>query len=406
MPQRGEVARIFIVLLGLVLTGGGARSAYQVGAVQAIAHLAGPGPMPFRVLAGISAGAINAVALGSGADDFQNTAERLAKSWSSLTPGRVYKTGAFGLARIGTRWILDLSAGGVIGRSGINYLLDSSPLREFLEREIPMGRMRRHLKSGLLRGVAVSATNYQTHLGVSFFEGAPDIAPWTRSSRMGVRARILLEHVMASASIPVFFPPIRIGGNYYGDGCVRMPYPMSPAIHLGADRILAISVRYLRPPGDVRAPEPNGRRADWMPVSEIAGVLLNAVFLDSIDSDFERMERINRTLAAVPRERLGRLGLDVRPISALVLRPSQDLSLMAADEYGRFPGMLRYLLKNIGATGTTGEDLLSYLAFEPVYIKRAMELGFADTMARRDEIEAFLHGAPVPELPERDLVWS
>jgi NTE family protein len=223
---------------------------------------------------------------------------------------------------------------------------------------------------------------------------------------MGVRARILLEHVMASASIPVFFPPIRIGGNYYGDGCVRMPYPMSPAIHLGADRILAISVRYLRPPGEVRAPEPNGRRADWMPVSEIAGVLLNAVFLDSIDSDFERMERINRTLAAVPRERLSRLGLDVRPISALVLRPSQDLSLMAADEYGRFPGMLRYLLKNIGATGTTGEDLLSYLAFEPVYIKRAMELGFADTMARRDEVEAFLHGAPVPERPERDLVLS
>lgn len=405
MPQRGEVARIFIVQLGLVLTGGGARSAYQVGALQAVARIVAPGPIPFRVLAGISAGAINAVALGSGADDFQGTAERLARAWSALTQDRVYKTGALGLARIGTRWILDLSAGGIIGRSGINYLLDSSPLREFLEREIPLGRMRRHLKAGLLRGVAVSATNYHTHVGVSFFEGAPEIAPWSRSSRMGVRARIHLDHVMASASIPVFFPPVRIARSYYGDGCVRMPYPMSPAIHLGADRILAISVRYLRPPGETAVAEPQ-ERPDWMPVSEIAGVLLNAVFLDSIDGDFERLERINRTLEAVPRERLAHLELDVRPISALVLRPSKDLGLMAADEYGRFPGMLRYLLKNIGATGNTGEDLLSYLAFEPVYIKRAMELGWADTMARRDEIEAFLQGAPVPEQPERDLVLS
>lgn len=402
MPQRAVVARIFTVQLGLVLTGGGARSAYQVGALRALARIAGPGPLPFRVLSGISAGAINAVALASGAEDFQGTADRLANSWSTLTPDRVYKTGALGLARIGTRWILDLSAGGLIGRSGINYLLDSSPLREFLEKEIPLGRMRRNLKSGLLRGVAVSATNYHTHTGVSFFEGEPDIRPWTRSSRLGVRARILLGHVMASASIPVFFPPVRIGGSYYGDGCVRMPYPMSPAIHLGADRILGISVRYLRPAGETAAAEPRAR-ADWMPVSEIAGVLLNAVFLDSIDGDFERLERINRTIAAIPRERLARAELDVRPISALILRPSQDLSLLAADEYGRFPGMLRYLLRNIGATGTTGEDLLSYLAFEPVYIRRAMELGFQDAMARRDEIADFVHGAPVPE---RDLVLS
>jgi NTE family protein len=402
MPQRGEVARILIVILGLVLTGGGARSAYQVGALQALSHLVPPGPIPFRVLAGISAGAINAVALGSGAEDFQGTVEQLGKTWSALTPDRVYRTGALGLARIGTRWILDLSAGGLIGRSGINYLLDSRPLREFLEHAIPLGRMRRNIQAGRIRGIAVSATNYKSGIGVSFFDGAPEVAPWTRSSRVGIRTRIHLDHVMASASIPVFFPPVQIARNYYGDGCVRMQYPMSPAIHLGADRLLAISVRYLRPPAEAAASEAV-ERSDWMPVSEIAGVLLNAVFLDAIDSDFERLERINRTLAAVPRERLARSDLDVRPISALVLRPSQDLGLMAADEYGRFPGMLRYLLRNIGATGNTGEDLLSYLAFEPVYIRRAMELGFADTMARRDEIEAFLQGAPVPE---RDLVAS
>ncbi len=396
MPQRGEATTIPSMHVGLVLTGGGARSAYQAGALRALAQIARPGPLPFDVLAGISAGAINAVAVGSGADDFQATAERLARSWMGLTPERVYRTGALGLARIGTRWILDLSAGGLFGRSGINYLLDAQPLREFLEREIPLGRMRRHLRAGLLHGVAVSATNYHTGMGVSFYEGHPSIRPWTRSSRLGLRARLTLDHVMASASIPVFFPPVKIGAAYFGDGCVRLPYPMSPAIHLGADRILAVSVRYLPPP----AAAADAERKDvarWLPVSEIAGVLLNAVFLDAIDADYERLQRTNRTLAAIPRERLSRADLDVRPVQALVLRPSQDLGRLAADEYGRFPGMLRYLLRGIGARGDTGEDLLSYLAFEPVYIRRALELGYADTMARRDEVEAFLRGAPVPE---------
>jgi NTE family protein len=385
-----------VMHLGLVLTGGGARSAYQAGVLRALARMVRPGPLPFDVLAGISAGAINAVAVGSGADDFQATAERLARSWLGLSPDRVYRTGALGLARIGTRWILDLSAGGLLGRSGINYLLDAAPLREYLEREIPLGRLRRHLRAGLLRAVAISATNYQTGMGVSFFEGDPAIRPWTRSSRLGQRARLTLDHVMASASIPVFFPPVKIGAAYFGDGCVRLPYPMSPAIHLGADRILAVSVRYLPPP-ELAARAERQAAARWMPVSEIAGVLLDAVFLDAIDGDYERLQRINRMLAAIPRERRNRAELDVRPVQALVLRPSQDLGRLAADEYGRFPGMLRYLLRGIGARGDTGEDLLSYLAFEPVYIRRAMELGERDTLARRDEIEAFLRGAPVPE---------
>jgi NTE family protein len=381
---------------GLVLTGGGARSAYQVGALRALARIVPPGPIPFDVLAGISAGAINVVAMGSGAESFQDTAERLAESWLRLTPDRVYRTGALGLARIGTRWILDLSSGGLMGRSAINYLLDSRPLREYLETEIPLGRMRRHLRAGLLRGVAVSATDYHTGVGVSFFEGDASILPWSRSSRLGTRTRLTLDHVMASASIPIFFPPVRIGGAYFGDGCVRMPYPMSPAIHMGAERILAVSVRYLKPPEVARQAE-RDEQVQLLPLSDIAGALLNAVFLDAIDSDFERLQRTNRTLAEVPRERLSRADLDVRPVSALVLRPSQDLGHLAADEYGRFPSMLRYLLRGIGATGSTGEDLLSYLAFEPVYIRRAMELGYADTLARRDEIEGFLRGAPVPE---------
>jgi NTE family protein len=388
MPRRGSDARLKGVShVGLVLTGGGARAAYQVGVLKAIAEIVGPGTFPFDVVAGISAGAINAVAVATGAEDLTAAANRLGATWGSLTPDRIYRTGGLKLAGIGARWLRDLSAGPLLGKSGVNYLLDPSPLRALVENEIPIGRMRRHLRAGRLRGVAVSATNYHTGSGVTFFEGATDVTPWSRSTRVGVRARIGVDHVMASAAIPVFFPPVAIGRSFYGDGCVRMHCPMSPAIHLGAERIVAVSQRHLRPPAETAEREALSK-TDVLPLSEIAGVLLNAVFLDSLDTDFERLERINRTLELVPREK--RAGVDLRPVPALLLRPSQDLGKLAADEYHRFPAMLRYLLKGIGATGHAGEDLLSYLAFEPVYVKRVMDLGYADTLARRAEVEEFL----------------
>jgi NTE family protein len=384
---------LHVVHTGLVLTGGGARAAYQVGAVRALAEIAGPGQIPFDVIAGLSAGAINGVVLATGAGDFQAATERLQTTWSQLTPDRIYRTGALRLASIGSRWIRDLSAGGLIGKSGINFLLDSSPLRHLVSTEIPISRMRRHLRAGRLRAVAVSTTNYHTGTGVTFFEGAADIQPWTRSARVGIRARITVEHVMASAAIPIFFRPVSLDGSFYGDGCVRMNYPMSPAIHLGADRIVAVSVRHPPPPSETAEQEARAK-TDRLPLSEIVGVLLNSVFLDSLDSDVERMERMNKTLALVPPEKLTSRDLGVRPIPALLLRPSQDLGRLAVDEYERFPAMLRYLLKGIGASGQAGEDLLSYLAFEPIYVQRVMELGYADTMARRDEIEEFLFGEP------------
>lgn len=372
---------------GLVLTGGGARAAYQVGVLRALSEIAPAGSLPFDVLAGISAGAINTVALATYAEDFQEGAKRLAATWAALTPDRVFRTGTLRLASIGSRWLRDLSTGGLVGKTGINYLLDSAPLRELVAKEIPLGRMRKHLRVGRLRAVAVSATNYHTGSGVTFFEGAADIEPWTRSTRVGVRGRITVDHVMASAAIPLFFAPVGIDGTFYGDGCVRMVYPMSPAIHMGAERIVAVSVRHLRTATETAQREVR-EKVDHMPLSEIAGVLLNAVFLDSVDSDLERLNRVNRTLSLVPREKLDSLGM--RPIPALVLRPSVDLGKLAVDEYARFPRMLRYLLKGIGASGHAGEDLLSYLAFEPTYVGRLMELGYDDTMTRKDEVAEFL----------------
>ncbi len=375
--------------VGLVLTGGGARSAYQVGAIRALAEIVGPGPLPFDIISGISAGAINGAVLATGAEDFARSAERLSATWAGLTPDQIYRTGPLRLATIGTHWIRDLSFGGLLGKTGINYLLDPLPLRALVAHGIPLGRMRKHLRSGRLRGLAVSATNYHTGNGVTFFEGVQDLRPWTRTNRIGVRARITTDHIMASAAIPMFFPPVHLDGSFYGDGCVRMHYPMSPAIHMGADRIVAVSQRWQRPPSETAEREARDKTAT-MPLSEIAGVLLNAVFLDSLDSDLERLDRVNRTLALVPREKLRNGDLDIRPIPALVLRPSRDLGKMAEDQYRRFPPTLRYLLKGIGATGSAGEDLLSYLAFEPVYVSRVMELGYGDAMARRDEIEEFL----------------
>lgn len=375
--------------VGLVLTGGGARAAYQVGALSALSEIWRGTVSPFRIFTGVSAGAINATSLATGADEFPTAVERLSSIWRQLTPDHVYRTDARGLFSIGTRWMKDLSAGGLLGPSHINYLLDTQPLRELLTASLPVSRLAQHFRSGLLRGVAVSTTSYATSLGVTFFDGERDIASWYRSTRIGIRHRLRIPHVLASSAIPIFFPPVKIHGLFYGDGCIRMHSPLSPAIHLGADRILAIGVHPAPavelPPERTRAP-----RREWLPPSEIAGVMLNAVFLDALESDLERLERVNRTVAFIPPESRGTPSQPLRGIAALVLRPSQDPGQLATDQYERFPRMLRYLLKGIGATGETGSDLISYLAFAPQYVARLMDLGYADTIHRRDEIESFL----------------
>jgi NTE family protein len=387
--------------VGLVLTGGGARAAYQVGALAALAEIWRRPVSPFRIFTGVSAGAINAASLATGADDFPITAGRLAETWRSLTPDRVYRTDTLRLLSIGTRWMKDLSSGGMLGPSRINYLLDTDPLRELLAETIPFSRLAQHIRSGIVHGVAVSTTSYETGLAVTFFDGAKELQSWYRTTRVGIRHRLRLPHVLASASIPIFFPPVRIHGIFYGDGCVRMHAPLSPAIHLGADRILAIGVH---PAPTVQLPveKPRTPRREWIPPSEIAGILLNAVFLDAIEADMERLERVNRTVAFIPPEQRGTAAQPLRAIATLVLRPSQDLGSLAADQYARFPRMLRYLLKGIGATGETGADLLSYLAFEPEYVGRLMDLGYADTFKRRTEIETFL-GHEARPLPEERL---
>ncbi len=381
--------------IGLVLSGGGARAAYQVGALRALSELLGAKRSPFSILSGVSAGAINSTALASRADDFPRSAQRLTDIWMGLNQASVYRTDVPRLTSLGVRWLKDVTTGGLLGRSRANHLLDTSPLRELLRRELDLHRLPEHFAAGLLRGVAVSATHYLTGSTVTFYDGASDLQPWVRTGRVAFRERLTIEHVMASAAIPMFFPPVSIAGRPFGDGGVRMTAPLSPAIHMGATKILAIGIRFLRPPEDTITLN-RDLRSERVSVAQLSGVLLNALLLDSLDDDVARLQRVNRTLGFIPEgSRRGDSDL-LRRIPALVLRPSQDLGGLAADEYRRFPAMLRHLLRGIGATGGEGWDLLSYLAFQPGYVGKLIELGYRDTLARRAEIEAFFQ-APVDQ---------
>jgi NTE family protein len=374
--------------IGLVLSGGGARAAYQVGAVRALCELLSVKRSPFDIFTGISAGAINSTALASGADDFPRAVQRLTDTWLGLTQASVYRTDIRSLTGLSARWLKDVTTGGMLGRSRANHLLDTAPLRDLLCRRLEIQRLQDHFAAGLLRGAAVSATNYLTGNTLTFYDGAPDLEPWVRNGRIAFREPLCVEHLMASAAIPIFFPPVSLGGRPFGDGGMRMTAPLSPAIHLGARRILAIGIRFLRPPED-SVKRNRELRAESASAAQIGGVLLNALLLDSLDDDVARLERVNRTLGFIP-EGIRRGDSDrLRRIPALVLRPSQDLGTLAADEYRRFPLMLRHLLRGIGATGGEGWDLLSYLAFQPGYVGKLIELGYQDTLARRAEIEAF-----------------
>lgn len=376
-----------VTTLGLILTGGGARAAYQVGALRALAELLGNADNPFPVITGVSAGAINGAALAANADDFTGAVRRLSETWSSLRPEHVYRTDVLSVASIGSRWIRNLTSGGLVTLRQVNHLLDTTPLRKLLDERIPLGRIPALIAAVKLQALGVTATSYLTGTAVTFFDAVPEVSPWARSRRLGRRETLTMDHVMASAAIPVFFPPVRIGGSFYGDGQVRLTEPLSPAIHLGADRLLAIGVRYTRTAAETETlnTEEVGQRL--LPVSQVAGVLLNALFLDHLDSDAERLERTNHTLSVAPPP--PGIAAQFRVIPLLTLRPSRELGGLAADQMEHFPRVMRYLLRGMGAGRRGGSDLVSYLAFEQTYIDRLQTLGYEDTLARRSEVEDF-----------------
>ena len=375
--------------LGLVLTGGGARASYQVGVIQAIAEITGSTQSPFNIMTGVSAGAINSSYMMSRADQFNTASKGLWDLWMNLTSEKIYRTDAASFASLGSKWLGTVGMGGAFNQKRANHLLNTQPLRELLSQELHLDRLPQYFKSGILKGVSVSVTNYLTGTAISFYDGEENANPWVRSTRIGVRMPLTVEHVMASSAIPVFFPPVNLGGALYGDGCIRLTSPLSPAIHLGADKIIAVGIRYVRT--DEQTLEINSTmKRDELSIAEIGGVLLNAVFLDSLENDAERVERINQTLSLFTEEQRKSHPLHLRRIPLLMLRPSQDLGQLARGTLKEFPTVIRFLLRGVGAKEDKGWDLLSYLAFEKAYISQLIELGYYDTLRKKDAILEFI----------------
>ena len=386
---------------GLILPGGGARGAYQVGALQAVAELLPrAAPNPFHVISGTSAGAINAAVLAARAQRFSCAAGELAHVWSNFHAGQVYRTDAWAMLRSSVHWLAALITGG-LGKRNPRSLLDYSPLREMLERQIDFSRVRRAIECGHLDALAVTAAAYGVGRSVTFFEGHESLREWTRSRRHGVPTALTLDHVLASAAVPLVFPPVWIRGQWYGDGAVRQSAPLSSALHLGAQRLLVLGVRDERPD-----PEPEESAHPPYPgFGEIAGYLLDSLFLDSLHADLERLTRINQMLAQLP-EGLELSGAPsrLRRVDTLLILPSHDVREIAARHAGELPRTVRLLLRGVGASNRGGEQLLSYLLFESGFTREMIELGYRDAMARREQLEAFLFAPVMDELDAPEAV--
>jgi NTE family protein len=375
----------------IVLPGGGARAAYQVGALRGVARILGqPARLPFRVISGTSAGAINAAMLAIHADSFRRGIARLARWWRNLEAEQVYRADLATLSTHGMHWMASV----VTGRPGppeAAYMLDNSPLETLLARHLDFERIDSQIASGSLRALGINATSYTSGQAVTFYQALPSVAPWQRTRRRGEVAAIAVAHLLASTAIPFIFPAQRVGDDYYADGSVRQITPLSPALHLGARRILVVAVGQFN-----GTPSPTGLAASppaYPSFAQIAGHALSSIFLDNLASDLERLQQTNRLIDLVPRERLWPDGAGAARVDALVLFPSRDLAAMAVPFAERLPRGVRYLLHGFGRTEGTGANLLSYLLFDKSYCRALLALGYRDTLARRGEIEAFLRAS-------------
>lgn len=369
--------------VALVLTGGGARAAYQVGALMAVREVWGKRPEnPFPILCGTSAGAINAVALAVFSADFNAGVRKLAYIWRNFHVGQIYRSDTLAIAESVLRWGSAIFLGWLIHQSP-RSLLDNSPLRALLEEHLDFTRIGQAVADGHLQAVTVTASGYTSGESLSFFQGREDLQPWRRAQRVGLRTELQIDHLMASSAIPFVFPAVRINREYFGDGSMRQLAPISPVIHLGAERILVIA-------GGRRSEEARQRADSYPSPAQVAGHAMSSIFLDGLSTDLERLERINATVAAIPPELRHSAGIPLKPIETLVIAPSQRLDYLAARHRNALPKALRLVLRGIGATRKNGSVLLSYLLFERGYTRALMELGYRDAMSRRVELAHFL----------------
>jgi NTE family protein len=364
----------------LILPGGGARGAYQVGVLKAIAELKVQQGNPFPIICGTSAGAINAAVLASHAHEFDVGIERLEHFWKGMQCERVYKTDAWCVFKSGMKFALTLLSGGMIPTNPRSFL-DNSPLRHFLQQTLRLEGIQTALEEGSLQGVSVTASGYTSATAISYFQALPGQPEWKRPRRRGQATKLTVSHLLASAALPIIFPAEKIGNEYFGDGGMRLVAPLSPAIHLGADRIMVIGTR------DERIDEPTDAPAQYPSAGEVGGYLMDTIFMDTLNADLARLNRINRTLELVPDERKAETGLT--NIESLVIKPSKDLRHVTAAHVHEIPKAVQLLLRTLGGWGRDWR-MASYLLFESPYCGELIDLGYSDAMLAEDEIVRFL----------------
>ena len=378
----------------LVLPGAGARAAYQVGVLKAIAALLPKhAPNPFAIISGTSAGAINGAVLAGRADHFERAIGEMEHVWANFRAHQVYKTDNWTMLKSSLHWLAAIVLGG-LGIDNPTSLLDNSPLRELLKRDVRFARIAHAIDRGDLEALAVTASAYTSARSVTFFQARESIQGWSRVRRIGRAQKINLDHLMASAAVPFAFPPVRIGGEYYGDGSMRHRAPLSSAIHLGADRMLVIGVRDERPD-----PEPAADRDPDLPsFAHLAGYMLDTLFMDGLYTDLERLARINRILEDTGAARIqGPLGT-LRPLHALVIVPKDDIRAVAARHVNELARGVRMLLQGLGARNRSGMQLVSYMLFESGYTRELIDMGYRDACAMEDELRAFIFDEPMDTL--------
>lgn len=372
--------------IGLILTGGGARAAYQVGVLKAIARiLPRSAPSPFAVVCGTSAGAINAVALAMSAAHLRSGVKYLLSFWKGFRVENIYRSDPIGVFSNAGLWV----AGLLLSSMGINKLnhvslLDNSPLRRLLKETLPLNKIQESIDAGYLNALGITASGYTSEQSVTFFQSVKSIQVWHRAHRLGLPTRIEVDHLLASSAIPFLFPAVRINREFFGDGSMRQIAPISSALHLGAKRVLIIGM------GQSRQEQPKRIRVNNYPsLAQIAGHALNSIFLDSMEVDLERLRRINHTVSLVHEERRSRTTLD--QVDVLVIEPSQPIDKIARRYVSNLPWSIRFMLRWVGAMRSSGANLVSYLLFEKGFCRALIELGYQDAMKRREEVLAFLN---------------